>query len=225
MKKQLGFAGIIMLCAILISNAVSAQNKDTVNTNRKNILLAVSPFYLINKALKVDIEKKLPYQRQWIQVSPQFYFNSNGESYDFFDDAGYDEMIGFGIDVHHKIYMQDRELPSGVYAAYGLVYHHIALKFDGYVWENVEIDGKTYLQEAPKKAKQKNNKLGANLIFGIQPEMNSSRFILDFYAGIGFRYTLINTNVAFEKDFNDFYWDYGYTGTCLVAGFKLGVIL
>jgi hypothetical protein len=51
--------------------------------------------------------------------------------------------------------------------------------------------------------------------------VRSKPFIIDYYLGVGFRYSM-DKNLDLIESYNDTWFEHGYSGSLMVAGIKFG---
>ncbi|NJK98636.1 MAG: hypothetical protein HC905_30285 [Bacteroidales bacterium] len=66
------------------------------------------------------------------------------------------------------------------------------------------------------------NKFGGDIIIGYQT-FAFDRLVVDIYAGLGGRYSEYKFKGQTKLKFNDFLYDYGFTGNILLVGVRLGL--
>lgn len=176
------------------------------------------PQYTASGGLRFDIDMRISKKsNQWLIVSPQVYMLSGDR---FLHDIN--ELTGFGLDVKHKIYIKPNAMkPEGFYVQYGVMFQHFAITDEryhsySYIENGVEYFGVTY-----GETKTQLNKFGGNFHLGYQ-WIVGDRIYVDLYAGPGIRLSKNNISDGFDTLFNDYWVDYGYSGTLLDAGFRIG---
>ncbi len=163
-KGSFYFLSFLLICFSL--NVFAQDDDKDVKT------IALVPQYMLNNGIKVDFEFKLASEKQWINIAPQFYIDAEGNKE--FDsgarDDFYDEMVGIGIDVSHKIFLTEKELPFGSYFGYGLTNQFFSLKYEGSVTEPYYENGLQYWRTVSKVANSSILKIGPNIFIGYQAE-------------------------------------------------------
>jgi len=198
---------IILL--ILICTTVTVAFSQTENTTKS--IYSFVPQYLINRGIRVDVEKKIS-GRHYIQICPQFYLSEKEDKEFLIDKNQFDYLIGGGLNIYHKIFTVDDFKYNGLYLSYGLIYNYFNIEY-------LDNSG-----EYEFSATADIHKTGADLILGYQVLLNDI-VSLDFYAGLGTRLSYMNTSGNDKDRFNNGYYGYNYTGNILVLGFRIGVVL
>ena len=123
-------------------------------------------------------------------------------------------LMGAGIHIYHRFYPGGKNFDRGnVYISYGPIYQHL---YFTYMEENNNVESEKYTRL---------ERLGADIIIGVTAPIFDPLFILDFYAGMGFRYAFIESNATEPKKFNNRMGDYGHIGNTLILGFRVSIPL
>jgi hypothetical protein len=199
---------ILMILLIFISITLAFSQEE--ETKNKTIYSFV-PQYLINRGIRVDIEKKIS-DRHYLQICPQFYL-SEKEGKEFVNDNNqFNYLIGGGLNLYHKIFTSEELKSSGIYLSYGLSYNYFNIEY-------IDDSG-----DYEYTAKANINKFGGDLIIGYQFFIHEI-VSFDFYTGLGTRLSYMNTDGNDKERFNSGYFGYNYTGNILILGFRVGVVL
>ncbi len=215
---------IILLSSILITLFIdpSVAQKDT--TKLDGIIYSFVPQYLVNRGIRIDIEKQIT-QRSFIQICPQFYLgekNNRGSDTYYYDDYYYDDyyydnddfnkVVGGGLNIYHKVFANSDFLKKGIYFSYGLSYSYY------------EIDYYEQYLDATINANAKVQKYGGDLLMGYQLFLKN-KLSIDVYTGLGVRNSNMDTDGGNRDRFNSTSFGYNYTGNLMHVGFRLGLIL
>jgi hypothetical protein len=184
--------------SLIISQFVKAQDSNI------NEVIAFHPFHLINNGIRIDYDRKLS-DKQWLQISPQFYAAERTDNNDFRD---YNELLGVGVSLFHRIYLSN-QTSFGTYFSYGFTYSHFNLKYDE------DNSGPVNTAETTI------DKFGGDIVIGYQ-SVAFEKLVIDVYAGLGSRYSDRTYIGTIHRNFNKLMYDYGYTGNVLVAGIRIG---
>lgn len=200
----------------------------TAQEESRSVIISGVPQYVINRGLRIDFEKKLPMNRQWLILSPQYYMGWVDRTSDNFQTQNPttdgDSLFGFGLDISHKIFLVQRDLPKGGYFSYGLSFNHFTLGYKEFSWVEVKENGLVFQVNKLTEFKDVINKFGFNTTIGIQGIL-VDYIIYDLYIGLGARYSFIQQGLPGSRDYNQYYWDYGYSGPLLLLGARIGVLL
>jgi hypothetical protein len=221
---------LILFIALLFSISLPINEAKAQEGESRSLMVSTVPQYLLIQGLRMDIDKKLPLDRSWLVIAPQIYLgytNRDGEASNFggknwYTGSEYDQVIGAGLDVYHKIFLEDNERPVGVYYAYGLSFRTFKMNFKS------EIDSTApdlTIHRVVKDANQQIFSGGFGMIMGYQEQIKDY-FLTDFYMGIGARYSNDDKgDYAYTRRYDRRMWDYAWTGTQLVIGLRFGVLL
>ncbi len=207
MKKILS---LLILLTIIFCPSYS-QEYDSDDNYKHNRIISIVPSYLITHGIRIDYDFKIK-ERNWIQLAPQFYLKENRDyntEYEYLDD--YSQHVGAGLHLYHKIYFEDNFSTYNPYISYGPVYQFHKLNYDESYFNNT-IERSTSI-----------NKFGTDLIFGVMYSFNRF-FAIDFYGGVGFRYSIYSTNADVLRKFNESYSDFGYKGNLLTLGIRISFL-
>ena len=88
------------------------------------------PQNLIRHGLRIDFDIRLKLSH-WLVIAPQVYLDhryagpyGGGSTWDRDEDYYYEEMYGYGLELHHRIYLKNNNYPTGLYFSYGFNYVH-----------------------------------------------------------------------------------------------------
>ena len=207
---------VIIILATFIPSILQAQDE---TEERKTFGVGIVPQYAFTNGARFDFDFRLKKKGQWLVVAPQVYINpGNSDMWD------YEEMYGVGIDLQHKFFFKDRPVPRGAYLAYGPVFQYYSVKEEGLSSYGFEEDGTNYIGLQDDMLQTSIYKFGGNLIFGLQTVINEF-FYIDAYMGTGVRLSFDNRVSGLHGYYNDWWGDFGYSGTLIVAGIRFGISL
>ncbi len=172
----------------------------------KNALLLM-PQYSLNNGLRFDFERQIGKNPQHrLVISPQFYYKEVlGDELTNFRGIEKGKIIGYGSEIGYKHFFYDKKLEGSAYYSGSL----------SYLFYKIEDTSLSSVRSISL------HKTGVNFIIGYQYKF-SETIAADFYTGMGFRYTFDKNSVNMENNFKDFWWNYGYSGTIALVGFKIG---
>jgi len=208
---------VFILFYVLIILSVSfAQDKESFGPR---IGVGFVPQYTISGGLRFDIDRSISKtSNQWLIISPQVFMVTGGRFGHEFED-----LSGLGIDLRHKIFMRNTSMkPQGFYVQYGVMFQYFSInEFQHYTYSYIE-DGIEYYGITEGVINTKLYKFGGNFDLGYQ-WLIGDKVYFDIYSGAGIRISHNNRNEGFDTWYNDYWVDYGYSGTLLDAGFRVGV--
>jgi hypothetical protein len=168
----------------------------------------------------MDIDKSVSRtSNQWLVFSPQVY-----ASWEHNLGRDFNSLWGLGLDVKHRIYLKNNNMrPDGFYFQYGPNFQFYSIdSYQTYLEPYME-NGIQYYRTTEGDVKTSVYKYGANFHVGYQAIVGEKVFF-DFYAGTGIRLSFDNRNDGFHPWFNNWYGDYGYSGTLLDGGIRVGIV-
>ena len=205
----------IILISVLTSTVVFAQDEQAFKREK---ILSIVPQYVFQNGFRVDYEFTLRDNRKsWLQFSPELFMSTDGNN---MTSADYNNMRGIGLEVHHKYFMKEPDERFGFYFAYGGGLQFFGIKND----QNVEFIyseyDTNYISYRTEDVNTTINRVLLNFVVGKQV-VRYKPFVVDYYLGIGFRYSM-DKNLDLMENYNQTWFDTGYSGSLLVAGLKLG---
>ena len=205
----------IFLLAFAFPFSIFAQGKETFGPRTG---IGFVPQYTISGGLRFDIDRSLSKtSNQWLIVSPQVFWLT-GPRYDH----DFTSLKGFGLDVKHKIYMRPETMtPEGFYVQYGAMFQYFSIIDEREYTETYIEDGVEYYGVFYGEINTKLYKFGGNFHLGYQ-WLIGDKVYFDIYTGAGIRISHNNRNEGFDTWYNNYWVDYGYSGTLLDAGFRVG---
>jgi hypothetical protein len=205
----------IILISVLTSTVVFAQEEQAFKREK---ILSIVPQYVFQNGFRVDYEFTLRDNRKsWLQFSPELFMSTDGNN---MTSADYNSMRGIGLEVHHKYFMKEPDERFGFYFAYGGGLQFFGIKND----QNVEFIyseyDTNYISYRTEEVNTTINRVLFNFVVGKQV-VRYEPFVVDYYLGIGFRYSM-DKDLELMENYNQTWFDTGYSGSLLVAGLKLG---
>ena len=135
-------------------------------------------------------------------------------------------MRGYGLEVHHRIYLGPAPSPANsYYVGYGVSYQHFRMQFQAKSWlPEAGPDNLYYYEYRLRDQTEAIDRYGASVVLGRQLKFPGTLFFLDAYLGLGLRKADSRTTVP-DKQYNSSMTDYGSAGFYLPAGLRVGVAL
>lgn len=205
----------LLLLFMAIAYSLLAQDKELFNLKTG---IGFVPQYTISGGLRIDIDRSLSKtSNQWLVLSPQVFWLTGIRH-----DHEFEKLTGLGLDVKHKIYLKPESMkPNGYYIQYGVMFQYFSITDNREYVETFNEDGVEYYGVFTGLVNTKLSKFGGNFHLGYQWLIGDKMYI-DVYTGAGIRISHNNRNEGFDTWYNNFWFDYGYSGTLLDAGFRLG---
>lgn len=205
----------LILLSFLTSAMAFAQDELTFTREK---ILSIVPQYVFQNGFRVDYEFTLKNNRKsWLQLSPELFINTDGSDISSYN---YNNMRGIGLEVHHKYFMKEPNERGGFYCAYGGGLQFYGIKSNQNVDYTYFENGAEYISYRQEEVNTSINRVLFNFMVGKQV-VRYKPFIVDYYLGIGFRYSM-DKNMDLIETYNNSWFDYGYSGSLLVAGIKFG---
>jgi hypothetical protein len=178
-------------------------------TNQPTRYISIVPQYLFNSGLRIDYDYKLS-ENKWLQFCPQIYLGESGTG---ISNHGYDELLGAGMMIYYKRFLNETDLNKGIYLSYGPSYNYFHITFQ----QETQQGGSSY-------STAQIHKIGGDIILGLQSCIRDI-VMIDVYAGLGLRYCFSHFTDYGTNQFNDLWIGYGYSGTMLNGGIRIGIKL
>ncbi len=193
----------------------------------KKYAIGFYPFTsMLGGGLKFDFGMRIA-PKQWLQIVPAIYFYQgmvSSYSYSSYDDDYYyyyyqneykiKAQKGAGLDLNYKFFLNR----NFSYLLAGVNYSYYKVDYQYYGYAPFEEDGLNYYKYMKVSDTQNFNNFKTYLGFGLQTTM-SSGFFVGGHAGLGFQYSLYDSEKAALDD--DFF-DYGQRGLYPFIDFKMG---
>jgi len=209
---------------LFIGNSFGQTEPDSSTFHKHKF--AFVPQSLIYKGLRFEYERHIK-DRNYLTVSPQFFWRENPETDSVIiqNSTYYKSLYGAGLDVLHTINVRESKWITS-YFSYGAGYNYMAVNQMEYVWYDETLAGVAVLKYGLQDVKQSINSFAGKAIIGFKSYSVDTPLYLDVYCG-----------AAIQKSFSSFengqpatmftkrMWEYGYSGTRLLVGLKVGLAL
>jgi len=204
---KLKIAILFILCSLL--PRLYAQ-RDSSATR----IFSFVPQYVFINGVRFDYDRKIN-ERSWLQFSVEGFANEKSDVQAAWQKEKNYELAGLGLGLYYRYYLNDDAATNfGTYLATGISENFF--KFNNSNYEsNVETTSSTKVWRS-----------GVNLVIG-QEYRIADRLMLDFYAGMGYRYSnnhYSNKSAETNFRFDDNMFSYGFTGNVLLLGFRVGYL-
>ena len=218
--KTLKITPIVLLFLFVFTASTNAQEK------QYKAMVMGMPQYLFTNGLRIDIDVPLNPAWKWLVISPTFYFNDNNEdnASELFNITSYEKLIGAGLDVSSRAFLNRKQHGAGFYVNYGVGYRLINITTNHFLWTPYQEDGLTYYERQMKDYDLNIHSMNGKAVIGLQQEIMPGMFF-DIFMGFGIRFSVHDSPEGSFLKYNLSTVDYGYTGTLFVGGFRLGVAL
>ena len=204
---------ILLSFLILVSPVISlSQKKENKELTQPNKMISFVPFYLVTNGIRIDFDRKIK-ENHWLQIAPQFYLREHGDNDpgDYYNNRRFTNLVGAGLHLYHRVYMNKEFSRLNPYMSYGATWQYFNLKYNETPFSN-EIERYSEI-----------NKVGGDAIVGFVFVLNNF-LALDFYGGVGYRYSFLHSDATDPIKFNNFYTDYGYKGNLITTGVRISFL-
>lgn len=198
----------VLLGLLIVSNV---KGEDTIPNPIRSIISLV-PQSLFSNGIRIDFDRRIN-ETLWLQLGPQLYLRdleSNNENGTIENENEFNSLYGGGLVLNLRKYTAPLSRMSGVYLGYGLSYNYFYLSYDEKRFTNYD-ERYTAI-----------NKFGADLTIGLYTFIKELLY-LDFYAGLGFRYSIYESDAVSIRHYNSDMYDYGYRGVYMNLGLRIGL--
>jgi hypothetical protein len=212
---NLKIVSILFFCFPLL---LAAQNLPDEAPEPATFGIGVVPQYAISNGMRIDLDFRLNDKNQWLVVAP-IVFISNESNLDW----DYNSMVGAGIEIQHKVFLNRQFKSVNPYFSYGPVFNYFSVKDDGLTAREFAENGGNYIGLAEDEITTRIFKMGGNLIFGLHYFVMDNLYV-DAFVGTGIRFSFDDQTTGLHGYYNEWWGDMGYSGTLMVGGFRFGVM-
>ncbi|MGB3779349.1 MAG: hypothetical protein WA960_13400 [Tunicatimonas sp.] len=218
---------------LLLSLPTYAQIQDSLR--RTTFSVALVPQYLVQQAIRVDLEMPLVRGKQMhrLTVSPYLY-SGRTRRYEYAgvptvvqqpDDYGETRVSGFGLEVLDKYTVRlINRRPSKLYLAYGLSYHRIGLDYTAYEPVPFTEAGVSLFRFGFADQQERVHRLDVIGLLGVKGFFYNSPLFFDLFAGPVLKNSWLNSDSGVVRD-HDAPFDHGFNGVTYRVGAALGVLI
>lgn len=186
--------------------------------SKMELIASVQPLYAFSNALRMDVELKLQNKYLNFIISPEIYGGYVYDKYSY-KDRKVDDLEGAGIGLSHKINLNNKR--NKPYLNYGIMYRELQINYEEEGFVPYQKDGLEFYEYGPFLDNLKISSVLLNACLGLQTT-NFDRFILDFYAGAGYKISSKKSAFPDKRGYDQEYISYAYNGAVLLAGIKFG---
>jgi hypothetical protein len=210
---------ILLLLGFLMYQKTEAQIANYQPLSYEKFRIMGVPQMLILHGLRIDIDIPQHDGKEWVILSPAFYYKDRNDS-EFTDD--YDKLIGGRLGVAKRIHFMNGQLISGWYISYGaeIEYFNITKNVQG--WNTVQEEGAEYLHLSYSDKKFQAIKPGIEFTVGQVFEL-SENVMVDCYLGTAFRYCFFDGTADEKSQFAGNMFGKTHSGTLFLGGVRVGI--
>jgi hypothetical protein len=208
---------IAFIAIFTLSTVVFGQE---IAVKPKNHCIGFVPQYSFIHGLRTDFDFRLKKnEASWLVVAPQFYLSSKDPN--LYDN---DSLWGVGIELQHRYYLNNvKTLPKGTYLGYGPMFQYFSISTDRLYSEKIIENGIEYYTVKRGVVNTGIYKFGMTLTAGYQALVLDVLYF-DFYVGTGLRLSFDNRLPSgLTREYNNWWGNYGYSGTLLTFGMRVGM--
>lgn len=169
----------------------------------KNNSLSLSLYPLIYNGLSIQYDRRIA-SKHWLKLAPVYYSTIN---YSTLRQTDFQYMQGLDLSLYHVYdYYQNQQKGFKLSLQYGILYGQ----------NDITTVAKT---------RTKIEKYGIDIMLSVR-KMIGENFFFDFYIGYGNRWTnnvIVNQHKPGQGEYDQFMFDYGYSGPILDIGINLGL--
>ena len=219
----------LFIVGCFISTSLFAQLRkvsyDEIAKSNYPISISFQPIFLLNNALKVDVEMQQKekagafigglevYTGKITILYPQ---ESNLE-----ETNNQDIINGIGLNLAYKLKFQKSEKLTSFYFSPGVTIRNFKLTLNGEGFYAFEQDGVEYYTYGPI---EKNYPINSALFYGNlgYHKVWKTTMLLDAYLGFGYKTATKNNEVEFSRNYEQYAYGFNFNGYAVQAGLKFG---
>ena len=182
------------------------------------------PQHLFKQGFRVDFEYGFKQSKSALVFAPIYYGGNIDNDVSGSPD---DELLGYGAELIHKIYLTNVDDPNepSFYLGHGPYFRHFEVDFKVEGWVKQQDGEQTVFEKGFINHTRAINKYGYNFLLGLTIAQENG-LLMDFYFGGGIR--VANTSTTQNnpnkpgRSFENSIIDYGYNGPVPLVGLKFG---
>jgi hypothetical protein len=217
---------VLPLIIALLSATAATQDKI------HNFSCSWVPQHILEHGMRIDFDLRLKKSSSWLVIAPRVYldhryagpYNDEKGIFENDEEYYYEKMYCYGVELQHRIYLKNIDIPEGLYFSYSLNYMHFNIDYTEYGWGTVNYDDD--LEAITYGLLDYNtsvDKFGPNIMFGYQMIL-TDRFFVDLHIGGGLKYSIIDASEYSTRNFDEHITSFGYTGALPVFVLRFGMI-
>ena len=224
---------LILLVTMLMSTSGWAQKRDSLRFRQSSV--AVVPQYLIQQAIRIDLEKPLIRGKQIhrLTLSPYLYSGTTRRyRYEGIplgvqqpDDYGDTRVKGFGLEVLDKYTLRfSSHQPSNFYLAYGVGYHRLRLDYIAYEPVPFIEEGVQLFRFGFTDQRERIHRLDVVGLIGLKGFLYRNILFFDLFTGPVLKNSWMSTRSGVVRE-HDETIDHGFEGVTYRVGAAIGVMI
>ena len=216
---------VMWLCAFNTGFA-QTDKSDNEQTAQPSFTIFAVPQTLIKHGIRLDFEKRLNNSVHSFSLSTIYYHGEIDNQVKRIEEN--DQLRGYGAELMHKIYLFSNEagsLKNEFYVGHGPYYRSFNVDFKAYEWAPVPFENTSILEYKKVDQTKEITKYGYSAVFGVTA-FSGGNLMVDCYTGYGLRFSDATSTLQkghkYTRNFQRNFFDYGYEGSALVVGIKIG---
>lgn len=208
---------IIVIFAFLLNGFLFSQ--DSLIQNR----ISFVPQSLFFHSIRVDYDKCMDDKgTKYLIVSPRVYYKEfyNEDNLNIYS-SNLIQVKGLGLELAYRYYFPNRMKHYFPFISLHASYSYFEPIYQRYMWQEMQEDENTFYEF----------KLGTEKKIIHQPKLEfnmgmlrkyQSKIFYDIYLGAGIKQSFYDRVKGDPEQLQLYYWSWGYSGTYLNIGFRLG---
>jgi hypothetical protein len=196
-----------ILLAAFLSGWFSVNGQEVPNHTEKIHAAGtytLVPLYMLVNGLRIDFDRAIT-PNHWIQAGPVVFLQEDSDNAFYSED--FNSQKGFGLHLYHRYYPSQGFGKTPYYISYGAMWHYNEISYTQ--WQTMRSDVSKF------------HKRGFDILLG-KYYLISDVVVIDFYAGMGIRFSSAAAQISNPEKFNDTYLSPGYSGTVFLSGIRIG---
>lgn len=200
---------------LLLSNSIYAQEAPI------NRAITIVPQHILNNSIRIEWDKKLDNSNNWLIIAPELIIKYDGAA-EMLSHTDYNSVLGGGLNILMRNYIFTDISGKGIYYSYGAGYKHYNIETEDYLWGKSSTNNLNYYTRKKEIYDLSIHSFSIQCTAGYQMSLFDN-LIGDAYIGAGMKFPIHKRPEGSFIKFNDSFNDYGYMGTYLVLGIRIGV--
>lgn len=222
MNKRSSFLFWLLCVVSATLCAQESKNEKESTDNKKAISVTLHPLYLLNKAVKIDVELQSKKPLAFIAGAELYSGRVSGlyEQKNTFGEDLEDKISGVGINLAIKYKFRPTGGVNSYYLSPGITYRRLELSLIGPAFYSYQENGITFYTYGNTQQTQRIDPVVLYGNFGRYIEINS--VVIDFFCGLGYKVLNQNQQLLNTRNYHEEMFGYNYEGPIFQAGIKLG---
>jgi hypothetical protein len=214
----------LLLC-IALAFGVSGEIISQTDTSHKFIITGM-PQYLIMNGLRFDFDFRISdVKDRWLIAGTHFYFKERSpldNSQFSYSDNNMTRLLGGALDLQLRNYIDAGKDPEGPYISFGGGLAFFDITYYKYHWFEYSENGMQFYDYRLGDFRRNISQFKVCAQIGYQVVTND--IVMDFFTGFGLKYSSFDKQRGDPRNLTYYYWSYGYSGTYMTLGLRLGML-